>query len=38
MIEESPEWQALQGRKTVPKPVKAPSSGLLDDMEDDLPF
>jgi len=37
MIEESPEWQALQGRKTAPKPDKAPSSG-FDDMEDDLPF
>ena len=37
MIEESPEWQALQGRKPAPKPVKAPSSG-FDDMEDDLPF
>jgi hypothetical protein len=37
MIEASPEWQALQGRKTAPKPVKAPSSG-FDDMEDDLPF
>jgi hypothetical protein len=37
MIEESPEWQALQGRKAAPKPDKAPSSG-FDDMEDDLPF
>jgi hypothetical protein len=37
MIEESPEWQALQGRKAVPTPVKAPPSG-FDDMEDDLPF
>ena len=37
MIEASPEWQALQGRKAAPKPVKAPSSG-FDDMEDDLPF
>ncbi len=37
MIEESPEWQALQGRKPAPTPVKAPSSG-FDDMEDDLPF
>ena len=37
MIEASPEWQALQGKKSAPKPVKAPSSG-FDDMEDDLPF
>jgi hypothetical protein len=37
MIEESPEWQAIQGKKPAPKPVKAPSSG-FDDMEDDLPF
>ena len=37
MIEASPEWQALQGRKPAPTPVKAPSSG-FDDMEDDLPF
>ena len=37
MIEESPEWQALQGRKPAPKPDKTPSSG-FDDMEDDLPF
>ena len=37
MIEESPEWQALQGRKPAPTPVKAPSSG-FDDMDDDLPF
>jgi hypothetical protein len=36
-IEASPEWKALQGKKTAPKPVKAPSSG-FDDMEDDLPF
>jgi hypothetical protein len=37
MIEASPEWQALQGRKPAPTPVKAPSSG-FDDMDDDLPF
>ena len=37
MIEASPEWQALQGKKIAPTPVKAPSSG-FDDMEDDLPF
>ena len=37
MIESSPEWQALQGKKPAPQPVKAPSSG-FDDMEDDLPF
>ena len=37
MIESSPEWQALQDKKSAPKPVKAPSSG-FDDMEDDLPF
>lgn len=37
MIEASPEWQALQDKKSAPKPVKAPSSG-FDDMEDDLPF
>ena len=37
MIEASPEWQAIQDRIAVPKPVKAPSSG-FDDMEDDLPF
>ena len=37
MIEESPEWQALQGRKAALKPDKALSSG-FDDMEDDLPF
>ena len=37
MIESSPEWQAIQGKKPAPKPVKAPSSG-FDDMEDDLPF
>jgi hypothetical protein len=36
-IESSPEWQALQGKKSAPTPVKAPSSG-FDDMEDDLPF
>ena len=37
MIESSPEWQALQDKKSAPKPVKAPSSG-FDDIEDDLPF
>lgn len=37
VIESSPEWQALQGKKTAPKASKAPSSG-FDDMEDDLPF
>lgn len=37
MIEESPEWQAIQGRKAAPTPVKASSNG-FDDMEDDLPF
>lgn len=37
MIEDSPEWQAIQDRIAVPKSVKAPSSG-FDDMEDDLPF
>ena len=37
MIEESPEWQALQGKKPVPKLVKTPPSA-FDDMEDDLPF
>ena len=37
MIESSPEWQAVQDKKSAPKPVKAPSSG-FDDMEDDLPF
>lgn len=37
MIEDSPEWQAIQGRKAAPTPVKAPSNG-FDDMEDDLPF
>ena len=37
MIESSPEWQALQDKKSAPKPVKTPSSG-FDDMEDDLPF
>lgn len=36
-IQSSPEWQALQSRKTAQKPVKAPSSG-FDDMDDDLPF
>jgi hypothetical protein len=37
MIEASPEWQALQGKKPAQNAVKAPSSG-FDDMEDDLPF
>lgn len=37
MIEASPEWQAYQGKKGAPNPVKAPSSG-FDDMADDLPF
>jgi hypothetical protein len=37
MIEASPEWQALQGKKSAPKADKAPSSG-FDDMDDDLPF
>ena len=37
MIESSPEWQALQDKKSAPKPVKTPSSG-FDDIEDDLPF
>jgi hypothetical protein len=36
-IQSSPEWQALQSRKTAQKPVKAASSG-FDDMDDDLPF
>jgi hypothetical protein len=36
-IQSSPEWKALQGRKTAPKPDKTPSSG-FDDMDDDLPF
>lgn len=36
-IETSPEWKALQGKKTAPAPVKAASSG-FDDMDDDLPF
>jgi hypothetical protein len=37
VIESSPEWKALQGKKPAPKADKAPSSG-FDDMEDDLPF
>jgi hypothetical protein len=37
MIEASPEWQAFQGKKSAPNPVKTPSSG-FDDMDDDLPF
>ena len=37
MIEASPEWQAFQGKKNAPNPVKTPSSG-FDDMDDDLPF
>ena len=37
MIESSPEWQAVQDKKSAPKPVKTPSSG-FDDIEDDLPF
>lgn len=36
-IQSSPEWQALQGKKSAQKADKAPSSG-FDDMEDDLPF
>jgi hypothetical protein len=36
-IQSSPEWQALQSRKSAQKPDKAPSSG-FDDMDDDLPF
>jgi hypothetical protein len=41
MIEESPEWQALQGRKGAQKADKAASGSSgsgFDDMEDDLPF
>lgn len=34
-IQASPEWQALQGKKSAQKADKAPSSG-FDDMEDDL--
>jgi hypothetical protein len=36
-IETSPQWRAIQGKKSAPTPVKASSSG-FDDMEDDLPF
>ena len=36
-IQSSPEWQALQGKKSAQKADKAPSSG-FDDMPDDLPF
>jgi len=37
MIEASPEWQAIQGKKPAQNASKAASSG-FDDMEDDLPF
>lgn len=36
-IQSSPEWQALQGKKSAQKADKATSSG-FDDMDDDLPF
>jgi len=36
-IETSPQWRAIQGKKSAPTPVNASSSG-FDDMEDDLPF
>jgi hypothetical protein len=41
MIEASPEWQALQGKKPAQNAVKAGSGNAnsgFDDMEDDLPF